>query len=67
MPNKRACMFISGKVCLLDAIKVRGQTWPEIIVHARLFGTLCKSFASGILIQLCIIFLKNNEQPNYLL
>ena len=40
MPNKRACMFISGKVCLLGSIEVRGQTLPEINVHARLFGTL---------------------------
>ena len=40
VPNKRACTFISGKVCLLGSIKVRRQTLPEIIVHARLFGTL---------------------------
>ena len=33
-------MFISGKVCLLAYIKVRGQTLPEINVHAHLFGTL---------------------------
>ena len=40
VPNKRACTFISGKVCLLGSIKVRGQNLPEINVHARLFGTL---------------------------
>ena len=40
MPNKRACTFISGKVCLLGSIKVRRQALPEINVLARLFGTL---------------------------
>ena len=40
VPNKRACTFISGKVCLLGSIKVRRQTLPDINVHARLFGTL---------------------------
>ena len=40
VPNKPAYTFISGKVCLLGSIKVRGQTLPEINVHARLFGTL---------------------------
>ena len=40
VPNKRACMFISGKVCLLGFIEVMRQTWLEINVHARLFGTL---------------------------
>ncbi len=38
--NRRACTFISGKVCLLSSINVKRQTWPEIKVHARLFGTL---------------------------
>ena len=33
-------MFISGKVFLLDYIKVRRQTLPEINLHARLFGIL---------------------------
>ena len=40
VPNRRACMFISGKVCLLSSIDVKRQTLPEINVHARLFGTL---------------------------
>ena len=40
VPNKRACMFISGKVCPLPLIKHKRQTLPEINVHARLFGTL---------------------------
>ena len=39
VPNKRACTFISGKVCLLGSIQLRGKTLPEINVHARLFGT----------------------------
>ena len=39
-PNKRACMFFFGKVCLLGSIKVRRQTLPEINMHACLFGTL---------------------------
>ena len=40
VPNKRACTFISGKVCLLGSIKVKRQTLPEINMHAHLFGTL---------------------------
>ena len=40
VPNRRACMFISGKVCLLSSIDVKRQTLPEINVHARQFGTL---------------------------
>ena len=40
VPNKRACTFISGKVCLLTLIEPKRQTLPEINVHARLFGTL---------------------------
>ena len=40
VPNKRACTFISGKVCLLGSIKVKRQTLPEINMYARLFGTL---------------------------
>ena len=36
VPNKRACTFISGKVCLLTLIEPRTQTLPEITVHARL-------------------------------
>ena len=44
MPNKRVCTFISGKVCLLDSIKVRGQTLLEINVNARSFGTLFSQY-----------------------
>ena len=40
MPNKRACTFISGKVCPLTSIEPKSQTLQEINVHARLFGTL---------------------------
>ena len=40
VPNRRSCMFISGKVCLLSSNNVKRQTLPEINVHARLFGTL---------------------------
>ena len=40
MPNKRACTFISGKVCPLTLKEPKRQTLPEINVHARLFGTL---------------------------
>ena len=40
VPNRRACMFISGKVGLLSCIDVKRQTLPEINVHAHLFGTL---------------------------
>ena len=40
VPNKHACTFISGNVCLLGSIEIRGQTLPEINVHERLFGTL---------------------------
>ena len=40
VPNKRACTFISGKVCLLTLIEPKRQTLPEINMHACLFGTL---------------------------
>ena len=33
VPNKRACMFISGKVCLLTLIESNRQSLP-------IFGTL---------------------------
>ena len=34
--NRRACTLIASKVCLLASITVKGQTLPEIGVHARL-------------------------------
>ena len=40
VPNRHACTFISGKVCLLTLIEDKIQTLPEINVHARLIGTL---------------------------
>ena len=40
VPNRCACSFISGKVCLLSSIDAKRQTLPEINVQARLFGTL---------------------------
>ena len=40
MPNKRACTFISGKVCILTLIEPKIQTLPEINVHARSFCIL---------------------------
>ena len=40
VPNKRACTFISGKVCPLTLIEPKRQTLSDINVHARLFGTL---------------------------
>ena len=40
VPNKRACTFISGKVCPLTLIEPKRQTLLEINMHARLFGTL---------------------------
>ena len=40
VPNRRACTFISGKVCLLASIEDKRQTLPEINEHAHLFGTL---------------------------
>ena len=38
--NKRACTFISGKVCPLTLIEPKRQTLLEINMHAHLFGTL---------------------------
>ena len=40
VPNRRACTFISNKVCLLSSIDVKRQTLLEINVHVCLFGTL---------------------------
>ena len=40
VPNKPACTFISGKVCLQTLIELKRQFLPEINMHARLFGTL---------------------------
>ena len=40
VPNKPACTFISGKVCLLTLIEPKRQTFLEINVHAGLCGTL---------------------------
>ena len=40
LPNRRVYMFISGQVCLLGSIKVKRQTWPEINVYTRLFGSI---------------------------
>ena len=37
VPNRRACTFISGKVCLLSSIDVKRKTLPEINMHACLF------------------------------
>jgi hypothetical protein len=38
VPNRCACTFISGKVCILTSIEDKRQTLTEINVHARLFG-----------------------------
>ena len=40
LPNRRVYTFISGQVCLLGSIKVKRQTWPEINVYTRLFGSI---------------------------
>ena len=40
VPNRLACMFISGKSCLVTSIKDERQTLSEINMHACLFGTL---------------------------
>ena len=40
LPNRRVYTFISGQVCLLGSIKVYRQTWPEINVYTRLFGSI---------------------------
>ena len=35
VPNRRACTFISGKVCLLTSIEDKRQTLPEISMHIQ--------------------------------
>ena len=57
--NRRACTFISGKVCLLTSIEDKRQTLPEINMHARLFGTL--EYISLFLFHIYLIFgIKSN-------
>ena len=40
LPNKRVYTFISGQVCLLTLLEPKRQTWPEINVYTRLFGSI---------------------------
>ena len=40
LPNKRVYTFISGQVCLVTLIEPKRQTWPEINMYTRLFGSI---------------------------
>ena len=65
LPNRRVYTFISGQVCLLGSIKVKRQTWPEINVYTRLFGTIeyRQNIAGHCQQTFCVQkFVDNNQQ-----